>query len=429
MLSGSATTAHFVLFALSPVLSRMYDDGDFATFAFYQSSVSILSLMLTLQFEQAITIPSCSKEADTVRRLAIRAAVFLAMLLTAPVLWLSLTGRLNGFWLAPLVIALIPFCSLAEAYARTCRVEAVRGAAFRRMSISRVLLSIGTGAGQIVSALVGLKNVGLVLGDGIGRWISAIPFLLGRKSSCGQAPLSLESSEGRSRSMPELAREFLKFPLLLTPAAVLALLVNVSPALLLPVLFDEKFAGQFALANRSILLPLMVISQAVTHVYVCEASKMIREKNPGLPRLIRTTAWQLAGVGSVLAISAAVLGPLLFTTIFGAKWETAGRIVPFLALSGFAQFVGGPLNQVLVLTREEGRKFLMNLTGVVSIAAVFWFCSKSHLTGIQATACYAGTVFCVQSLYVYQSFRVAHEQIRRWESESVPDVPATRLAA
>ncbi|MCA8997456.1 MAG: hypothetical protein KDA80_10725, partial [Planctomycetaceae bacterium] len=189
--------------------------------------------------------------------------------------------------------------------------------------------------------------------------------------------------------------------------------------------------GQFALANRAILLPLMVISQAVTHVYVCEASRMIREKNRALPNLVQSTAWQLALVGGGLSLSAALLGPLLFTTIFGQKWAVAGTIVPLLAVSGFAQFVGGPLNQILVLTREEGRKFGMNLLGVICIALVFWVTSQARMSGMHATACYAATVLFVQSLYVSQSFRVAKQQVKKWEDETARNngAPVSRSLA
>lgn len=426
LLSSSATVAQLMLLAISPILSRMYVPADFAMFAFFQSALSVLSLALTLQFEQAITLPESKRDAETVRRLALRTALGLTLVMSAVGAGLSWTGRLNGLWLTPVLICLLPFCSLAEAYARTYRVDAVRDAAFRRMSVSRVLLSVGTGIGQIGCFLIGLKSVGLILGDGFGRWLSIVPFLLGRREVVPPAPpsVSFATAEpvscgalGASRSMAELACEYRKFPFYLTPAAVLALLVNVAPALLLPGLYGEEFAGQFALANRSILLPFLVISQAVTHVYVSDASRMIRNRESRLPELLRRTAAQLACIGGLLALGAALAGPFLFPVVFGSRWSVSGELVPLLAISGFAQFVGGPLNQVLILTREEGRKLAMNLTGLASIATVLWTASRFHLTGYQAIACYAVTVLLIQSLYVFQSFTASRQQVARWARE------------
>ncbi len=215
----------------------------------------------------------------------------------------------------------------------------------------------------------------------------------------------------------------MQFPTFVMPGVIIAMLVNVLPALVLPSLYGEEFAGQFALANRSVLMPLMVISQAVTQIYVSDASKYLRNQDPSLRSLIRTTAIQMGLLGLVLSVGAALTGPLLFPLVFGAEWAVAGHIVPLLALSAFAQFVGGPVNQVLVLLVKESRKLLLNSVGLVSVIAALFV---SHWLGwgpIIATTGYTITILGVQTLYLWQSIAVVEEQAAVWEQDRAETVP------
>lgn len=419
LLSGSTTLSHLLLLAASPLLTRLYGPADFGRFGIYQSVLAVCSLLLTLQFEQAIVIPEQAKEAVLLRRLSLLLALGLTALASLLVVWLQSRGLLPSSWLAPLVVAALPLCALAEATARTCRLDAVRESGFRRMGAARITLSAGTLVGQVGLALAGWKTAGLALGDGLGRWLSVLPFLLrrGRVAADQEFATTVMNRPDWRESLREtknLALRFRRFPLLLTPAVICGLLVNALPALILPALYGAAFAGQFGLANRMILLPMMILSQAVTHVYVSDVSRMIRERDPALPGFVRTAARQLAIVGAALAIPVAALGPFLFPVLFGEQWRLAGMIAPLLAVSGFAQFVGGPVNQVLVSLQQESRKLALHVAGVAAVACVFAGSAWLRLSPMQATGLYVVAILGLQGWAVRQSLTASRDRAGTW---------------
>ncbi|MCA9029648.1 MAG: lipopolysaccharide biosynthesis protein [Planctomycetaceae bacterium] len=430
VLCSGTSLAHLLMFAFSPLLTRLFSPASFAVLGFHQATLAVLAMVLTLQYEVAIPIPEEEKQANVLLKLSVRVAVILTVLTTAlAVIWGLLP--ISAQWWMPLsALAIIPICSLGEAVARSYRLSCIRQAQFSRLSLARVLQAVATVACHIVTGVFGWLTLGLPLGDGLGRWAAAGYFVwLSRSSGAGKEPQPAQTIS--LADYRAAMQRYMQFPTFVMPGVIIASLVNVLPALVLPSLYGEEFAGQFALANRSVLMPLMVISQAVTQIYVSDASKYLRNQDPSLRTLIRTTAVQMGLLGLVLSIGAALTGPLLFPLVFGAKWSVAGHIVPLLALSAFAQFVGGPVNQVLVLLGKESRKLLLNTIGLVSVIAVLFV---SHWLGwgpITATTAYAITILGVQTLYLWQSIAVVEEQATAWErdrAEAIPFPPASTQA-
>ena len=336
VLSGGTTLSRAMMFAAFPILTRIFAPESFAHLAFYQAALSVFGLCMTLQYECAIPIPRQAQEARTLLGLALRIGGILAVLGTV-VIGLVALAPVSLSWRIPLsVLLVIPVCAYVEAVSRTVRIDFVRHGRFHEMSLARMLQSISTVTAQVILGCCGFAMLGLPLGDGIGRWAAATFF-----STRQEAPTGTKTCRATIRQLRETATRYASFAGFMTPAAVLAFLVTQSPALFLPGLYGENFAGQFAVANQAVLLPLLVISQAVTHVYVSDASRMIRNQDRSLPRLVRNTALRMGGLGLVLGLIAAGTGPFLFPSVFGAKWTVAGNIVPWLAISGFAPIRGG----------------------------------------------------------------------------------------
>ncbi len=408
LLSSGTALSHLVLILVSPVLTRIYAPSDFAMFGFYQSILAILSLTLTMQYEQAIAIQKTDEDARTVHQLSMRLGVSLAVILSLISFFLVVTGRMIWSWLSPLIVLILPLCALGEACSRTYRFDAVRYAQFSTMTVSRLILAIATVAGQIGLAFTGLSGIGLALGDGIGRWVSMVPFLF----SHHRRPLSMATSS--KPSMTKLARTYSRFPIMLTPAAILMLVICTAPAFVLPGLYGEDFAGQFNLANRCVLLPMMIISQAVTHVFISDASKLIREKNGSLTVLMAETLKRMTFMGTGLALCAACSGPVVFPILFGEQWVLAGQMVPVIAIAGLAQFICGPVIQTLVLLQEEVTNLIVHIcSAMIVLGGIF----GTHALGgspLQAVIAFVLGMCVYTAVMCVQAFICAGRKSKSW---------------
>ncbi|MCA9079946.1 MAG: oligosaccharide flippase family protein [Planctomycetaceae bacterium] len=421
ILSSGTTLSHVLLFALSPLLSRLFTPASFAVFGFHQAALAVLALLMTLQYDAAIPLPKDDGEARWLLGLALRIGGMIAGALTLAALGWGFTPWANLLWLPAAILILLPLCALGEAVARSYRLMCVRHGHFPAMSQARVIQAAVMGTSHVVTGCLGWITLGLPLGDALGRWVSAAWFVWSCRSSKNAAAAASTVVTPPSIDWPEFRRllcQYARFPVFVTPGVVLALLINVFPSLLLPWLYGDQFAGQFALANRSVLMPLLIISQAVTHVYVSDAAKCVRHRNADLRLLIRRTAWQMGAGGLLLAGTAAVTGPLLFPIVFGPQWHVAGEIVPLLAISAFGQFVGGPVNQILVLLGKETRKLMLHLAGLLGVGMAFLGSAWLGLGPIQATGVYASTILVIQGMYLWQSLVMVEEQVGYWEVEA-----------
>jgi O-antigen/teichoic acid export membrane protein len=419
VLCTGSSAAQLLMIGSSPILTRLFLPEQFAAFGFHQAALTILTLLLTLQFEGAIPIPQSARQSRLLLQLAVATAASLSLLcLLLSTLWIAL-GQPGLTWLPATVLLLVPICAGAEALARCYRLCNIRDGRFAEMSLIRVSQTAVTVPVQLICGWFGWLQLGLAGGDAVGRWIAAGYAAAIDRARLREQPVqsSITESPASWRDYWQVAVEFRRFPLLVSPGVLLAASANLLPALVLPNLHGPQFAGQFALANRSVLMPLLLISQAVTAVYVSNSSRLVRERSPALSQLIRQTAWQMAGLGLLLTLTAACSGPLLFPWIFGQNWVTAGQLVPYLAVAGFAQFVGGPVNQVLVLLGGELRKFGMNCVAAGAVVTTFLLAWQFHWSPFATTAAYVLTILAVQGLYLWQSILMVDQQVRLWNRE------------
>jgi len=409
---GSTTTlSHIILIGFSPVLARIYNPSDFATFGFYQSAFAILSLAITLQFEQAIAIPASDRDAHQLLKMALRIAAILASILSIAFAVATLLGWFDGFWLSPVMLLVLPACALGESLTRTYRLDAVRHCRFKSMGASRISLVIGTLTAQVGLAFAGFSGLGLALGDGIGRWFSSIPLWMAKlwdRNSTSEMP------EESTASMTSLAQRFRRFPTMMTPASIVTLVILGGPSLILPGLYGEEFAGQFAMANRLVLLPLMVISQAVTQVYISDASKHVREQDRSLSLLMRGTLKRMLVIGTVMTAGIMICGPILIPIVFGSRWQQAGNLVPLIAIGGLTQFVSGPLNQTLVLVQAELRNLILRVIAAGVVLGVLVGASVSGFSATVAVGAYAITLAVFGTVMCTQAFRCARKEVESW---------------
>jgi O-antigen/teichoic acid export membrane protein len=141
----------------------------------------------------------------------------------------------------------------------------------------------------------------------------------------------------RQKYSIRLVRKYYDFAIYSLPACFITSLQVGLPVYVLGLLFSDESVGQYALANRVLMVPLTVVGTALSQVLLKHFSEKLNSGENILGTLYR--AWGISL--SVVLIPAVVLflsAEAIMSFIFGAQWVIAGQIVSILIIPVLINF-------------------------------------------------------------------------------------------
>ncbi len=320
-ITGGALVAQFVLIVANAVVARLVTPSQFALFAVSSAIAGILSAGLVASYPSII--PIASSEAQSSR------LAWLTLTITAFLLLASLAGVEVWFWVldkGPILglnhgLALLTLASAgAVAVWTLARALLVRHRKFRALATTSVWGNVVQSLAQIAASIAGFGAAGLVGGYLLGRLINAGQML--HRKGPGRRPSAIR--------MRVEARRWGRLPVQLT---VPILINQVTVWAVTPIVagfYGDSFAGWFALGFRVLVIPLTLLGQSIATVIFPETAGRHAIGEDSSPVLV-TTARSLLALGIPLFGTVILLGPELFSLIFGPSWRTAGVIASILA--------------------------------------------------------------------------------------------------
>jgi lipopolysaccharide exporter len=187
---------------------------------------------------------------------------------------------------------------------------------------------------------------GLLIGDVIGRVAGGVGLALLALRERPHARVT------RTRLLAAAAR-YRRFPLLTTWAGLLNIGSLQLPSIIFSAGFGAAAAGLYALSFNMLVLPTMLLGQAVGQVFLSRAATFAREPEQ-LRQLTERTALALFACGLPVFGVIALGGPQLFATVMGKDWEQAGRYAQILAPWFVVWLVSSPLSGLLSVREWQG---------------------------------------------------------------------------
>ena len=372
--------AQFIGVLAAPVLTRLYSTDEFGYLAMFVSLYSILGLVASLRYDQAILAAGDDRIAAQLLGLTLVVSVAGGLLLLVP-LWLfaSSIGPLGGYpsEVVGFVAVLLPVGLAGIGVFQGFFSWAVRRQEYRDLAVTRVMQSLVGVLVQVVGGLAWGTYHLLLVGQVLGRAV-------------GSGSLWRIRPEGFPRGLSwsdmwSVAGEFRRFPLLAGPATIMNSAALLLPTLLLGAAYGSTVAGWFGLGQRVVGIPMFVIGGAVANVFAAQFSALRSQGRPALRALMGRTLLRLLPF-AVLVVVGSVFGPRLFALVFGEEWRTAGTFVSLLALPFGLQMLVSP---VAVTANLIGRQDLQLLLDGLRIIAVVGVCALAPRLGADATTAVA----------------------------------------
>jgi O-antigen/teichoic acid export membrane protein len=341
LVTGTAI-AQAIPVLLQPLLRRMFDADVFALFAVYNSITSILIVVTTLRYEMAIVLPEKDRDAmhlvllSLVINLAFSTLFFvvLALFPSSIAQWIRWPAGETG-WLLIIPVAVFLFSA-----GQTLNYWLIRKKAFKASATNRVFRRLSEGAFQTGGGAFRWQG-SLLWGDLLGRLVNLTVAWI-QSVKAGFSWKGLTAGEMKTQAI-----RYKDFPLFQAVPAVLNTISLMLPVLLVNSYYTANATAQFDLCRQVLVLPLALITTAMSQVLL---QKFAEQRNLGqriLPGFLKSSLYTLlAAAGIVLFFL--LTGRPLFAFLFGEQWGEAGVYAAILAPAFMIQFVVSPVSTIIV---------------------------------------------------------------------------------
>lgn len=357
LVGGTAFSQLIAILAL-PFLTRLYTPEDFGVLAVYTSILSIISVVACLRFEIAIPLPKKEKDAIALLFLAIISVIAVTLL---TILGVSLFSdqilqatdyKLSGFlWFIPIGVFFAGIYSALQYWA-------TRKKAFPLIAKTRMTQAISGNGTQLTFGFLNFGAIGLLLGQllnvGAGIW-GLLRYILKNHLQLLRAI--------KMRRLKAVAKRYDRFPKYSTWEAFANAGAIQIPIILIAYYAIDAEAGFIMLAMRLLSAPMGLIGGAVSQVYLAEGANHFH--NGTLKQFTYKTIWNLAKVGSLPLLFAAITAPILIPFIFGEAWARAGTLISWMAPWFFMQFISSPVSMVLHITGNQKTALTLQFFGLL----------------------------------------------------------------
>lgn len=346
-LASGTAIAQLLLVLAVPALTRLYTPADYGALAVYSSTLTVLVVVASLRYEAAIPLPEDDQVAGSVLALTFVLLAAMAALVSVLV-WLAGDAFIAAVKVPALrsYLWLIPLGFLGAGAYQALSSWAIRRRAFGRVARTKVSQSVGQVVAQIGLGVLGAGVPGLLIGD-----------LIGRAAGGGGLALLALRERPHARvtraSLVAVAGRYRRFPLLTTWSGLFNIGSLQLPSILFAAGFGAAAAGFYALSFKMLVLPTMLVGQAVGQVFLSRAAPLAREPEQ-LRQLTERTALALFACGLPVFGAVALAGPQLFATVMGKEWEQAGRYAQVLAPWFVVWLVSNPLSGLLSVREWQG---------------------------------------------------------------------------
>ena len=157
----------------------------------------------------------------------------------------------------------------------------------------------------------------------------------------------------------EAAWRYKRFPFYSAPAGLIRVIGVELPSFVLAATFSPAAAGLYSLTRRVCGLPAGIIGSAVSQVFVSSAASAYREGSLG--PLVKNFHARLAYIGMPIMLLLMVLGPKLFSIIFGQSWMQAGQFACWMAPWIYLGFVTSPISNVTAVMELQKQGLMFHL--------------------------------------------------------------------
>jgi O-antigen/teichoic acid export membrane protein len=395
MLSGN-TVSQVIPFFIAPILSRTFSREEFAVLANFMAIVGVIGIVSTGRLELAVPIPQEHKKAQEIAFTGFLITLGLGLISLLIPLFAYQIGQLYDDSILPEYLWLVPLAVISYGLLGLTNNWNLRHERFHLISIGKISQSIVNNGLAAMLGFIGWGVNGLIIAWLLSQYINIVILLVGVNRKIKYKDFGLIS-------LKTTLKEYKDFPLINSLHAFSDIFIT---QFLLFWMISSYFGlielGLFAMMNKYIKAPIVLVSSSVSQLFYVEAGKAINKGISLFPIIKKTvrTSVLFAIPFTVVLIS---LGPEIFRWYLGEKWEIAGVYAQYLSPMLFLYFVISPISGLPILLQKQKQAFIFSLIGSSFTIFIFFLGIYFKLQFVQTLFLYglAFTAFYLLTLLWY----------------------------
>ncbi len=349
IVSGT-TIAQIIVMLSSPILTRLYGPEAFGILGIFSSITTIIGVIACLSLNYAILLPK--EDEDAVNLLGMSfIVVAIVTSLTLPIVYFGgdlIAGLLGAPDLGPCLILVPPFVFISGIFLALNSWNS-RTKHFGRLAVAQVTQSFASTGIRLGSGFAGYATGGSLIGAQVVGSLVSTGILGGQIWRDDHVLLRRSISW---KGMLDVLKRYRKFPLIDSGSRFLNAVSWQLPVFLLAAFFSPEIAGFYTLGFMVFQMPMNLIGSSIAKVFLQRAS--VARFDGTLSILVENVFRVLVIVGMFPFLAMTLLGPELFSVIFGEVWAEAGLYAQILGLWAFVWFLASPISALYaVLEKQE----------------------------------------------------------------------------
>lgn len=349
------------------VLARIYSAEAFGLLALFSSLTTIFAVFSTGRYEYSIVLPKNNKDAIAIIHLIFWIGLFISFIFFIGILILrnfslgkyTALFHSNIIFLFPLYIFFIAILSALQYWNQ-------RKKAYKIISLINLLQAIANTLFCIILGFLMIKN-GLIFGVIFGVLVSIIYILYINKEI-------LRKSE--SGSLKKMAKQYWSYPRYMLVSDLSMAFSQQFIPIIFSSIFTSAVVGYYAMANRLLRLPAIVLTTSISDVFRNEAVERVRD-NGNCSSLYKKTVSRLIVIALPIFTIIYLVSPFAIKLVLGEKWLMSGYFAQVLCILLFFEFISQPLNSLFYIFEMQKIymriQFLNSVLGVLVIYASYKF--------------------------------------------------------
>lgn len=355
MLSGNVVS-QLIPFLIAPILSRLFLPTEFAVFANFSAIAGVIGIVAAGRLEFALPLPKAHEDAQRI--------AFTGVALTFGIGLLSLLIPLNaeriGAWYNDAVLKeflwLIPVGVVSFGLLGLVNNWNLRHKRFQLISGGRITQSLINNGVAALFGYYGWGIYGLIIAWILSQYANILVLSIGVNRKVNR-------NHWKWQTVVDTLTEYRDFPLTNSLHAFTDIFVT---QFLLFFLISDNFGntalGVFAMMNKYVRAPIVLVTSSVSQLFYAEASKNLHEGNSLLPiakKTLRTSMFFSIPFALVLYF----FGIPIFELYLGSEWKDAGVYARILLPTLILLFATSPLSGLPLLLKKQKNAYAFSVLG------------------------------------------------------------------
>jgi O-antigen/teichoic acid export membrane protein len=418
LLAGATAGAYALNLAVAPLLTRIYTVAAFGHLQIYTSLMAFVMVLIALRYELSVVLPEDDDVAANLVVVAFTAVLLVTATLAAAVfvalryhlLWRR-AAELGGYlWLLPVGAFGLGIYQLLNTWG--LRHHAYKDVALSKFSQIGAQAAVQVGVGLATHGSMG----GLIIGDACGRVSGSLRIA---KVTFNRDWQRLRRV--RPRTMWQAAKRYRNFPLVLTGSGLLNSAGIQAVPLLLSAFYAPEMVGLYAVTDRTMQVPSVLVGQAISQVYMVKAAQLGTSAPRALRKLFTDIVTRSLLYGIIPLLLLCAVAPNLFAVIFGESWRMAGTYARVLAPVYYLCFIHACTGMTLNMLERQHWQLAWDSSRLIAVGLTVIVGASAGLGGTNLLTAFAGvstTAYAVHIALCYRAIALCERRSARIEESS-----------